>query len=79
MFLLVGSYFRTQKKCFVGRLSDEFQNAFNCQNCVDILGFDPFSYELYDEETQEKIESGKWMEKGVECMQLIIKIMHPDQ
>jgi len=57
----------------------EFQKAFNCQDCVDILGFDPFSYELYDEETQEEIESGKWMEKCVECMQLIIKIMHPDQ
>jgi hypothetical protein len=29
----------------------EFQKAFNCQDCVDILGFDPFSYELYDDET----------------------------
>jgi len=49
-----------------------FDEAFNCQDCVDILGFDPFSYELYDEETQEEIESGEWMEKCVECMQHII-------
>lgn len=50
----------------------EFQKTFNCQDCVDILGFDPFSYELYDEETQEEIESGEWMAKCVECMQHII-------
>ena len=55
------------------RLFDDFQRAFDCRDCVDILGFDPFSYELYDEEIQEQIESGQWMEKCIDCMKHIIK------
>jgi hypothetical protein len=54
------------------RLFEDFQQTFNCRDCVDILGFDPFSYELYDEEIQEQIESGEWMGKCVDCMQHII-------
>lgn len=56
----------------VTRLFADFQSKFGVRDCVDILGFDPFSYEDYDEETQEKIESGEWMAKCVECMQHII-------
>ena len=56
----------------------EFQKTFHCQDCVDILGFDPLSYELYDEKTQEEIESGEWMEKCVECMQHIVRVLHRD-
>jgi hypothetical protein len=54
------------------KLFDAFKNKFRVRDCVDILGFDPFSYEDYDEDTQEKIESGEWMQKCVECMQHII-------
>ena len=54
----------------------DFKKTFNCQDCVDILGFDPFSYELYDDAIQEEIESGEWMEKCVECMQHIVRTLH---
>lgn len=57
-------------------LFDDFHRAFNCMDCVDILGFDPFSYELYDEEIQEQIESGEWMKKCVGCMKHIIKAFY---
>ena len=69
------------RKEYKERASTFFKNfygAFNCQDCVDILGFDPFSYELYDEETQNEIESGKWMTKCVECMQHIVRSLHTD-
>jgi hypothetical protein len=58
------------------RLFEEFHKAFNCRDCVDILGFDPFSYELYDEEIQEQIESGEWMAKCIDCMKHIIKTFY---
>ena len=58
------------------RLFDDFHRAFNCRDCVDILGFDPFSYELYDEEIQEQIESGEWMGKCIDCMKYIIKAFY---
>ena len=60
------------------RLFGDFHRTFNCRECVDILGFDPFSYELYDEEIQEQIESGEWMEKCVDCMKHIIKAFIDD-
>ena len=56
----------------VSKLFTAFTDKFRVRDCVDILGFDPFSYEDYDEETQEEIESGEWMQKCVECMQHII-------
>ena len=56
----------------VSKLFAAFKDKFRVRDCVDILGFDPFNYEDYDEETQEKIESGEWMQKCVECMQHII-------
>ena len=56
----------------VSKLFAAFKDKFEVKDCVDILGFDPFSYEDYDEETQEKIESGEWMQKCVECMKHII-------
>jgi hypothetical protein len=55
------------------KLSQGFQEEFKCSDCVEVLGFDPFSYELYDEEIQEKIEQGEWMEKCVDCMKHIVK------
>lgn len=55
------------------RLASGFHRAFNCRDCVDILGFDPFSYELYDEQIQEQIESGEWMSKCIDCMKHIIR------
>lgn len=55
------------------RLATEFRREFKCSDCVDVLGFDPFSYELYDEDIQEKIEQGEWMEKCVDCMKHIIQ------
>jgi hypothetical protein len=54
-------------------LSRKFQEKFNCSDCVDVLGFDPFSYELYDEDVQEEIEKGEWMEKCVDCMKHIVR------
>ena len=59
----------------VSRLCAAFKDKFMAQDCVDILGFDPFSYEDYDEETQEEIENGEWMQKCVECMQYIIRTL----
>jgi len=59
----------------VSKLFAAFNEKFGARDCVDILGFDPFSYEDYDEETQEEIESGEWMQKCVECMQYIITII----
>lgn len=64
---------RSEYRQRAARLFDDFYRAFNCRDCVDILGFDPFSYELYDEEIQEQIEAGEWMEKCVDCMKHIIK------
>jgi len=58
------------------RLFEDFYQTFKCRDCVDILGFDPFSYELYDEEIQEEIESGEWMEKCVDCMKHIIRAFY---
>jgi hypothetical protein len=58
------------------KLFNDFHQAFNCRDCVDILGFDPFSYELYDEEIQEQIEEGEWMEKCVDCMKHIINAFY---
>lgn len=49
-----------------------FQERFKVRDCVDILGFDPFRYDEYDEETQGEIESGEWMKKCTECMQYSI-------
>ena len=57
------------------KLFSAFQNKFGVRDCVDILGFDPFSYEDYDEATQEQIESGEWIQKCVDCMQHIIKVI----
>ena len=70
---MVDEQMRSEYRQRVDRLSGGFHRAFNCRDCVDILGFDPFSYELYDEEIQEQIESGDWMVKCVECMKHIIK------
>lgn len=49
-----------------------FRAEFPGSNCVDILGFDPFAYADYDEEIQEEIEKGEWMQKCIECMQHVI-------
>ncbi len=70
---------RNEFKQRAARFFDDFYQAFDCRDCVDILGFDPLSYELYDEETQEQIESGEWMEKCIDCMQHIVKaFIHPN-
>ncbi|MBW1958726.1 MAG: hypothetical protein JRI63_09375 [Deltaproteobacteria bacterium] len=61
--------FRTRAK----KLSEDFQKEFNCSDCVDVLGFDPYSYELYDEDIQEEIEKGEWMKECVKCMKHIIR------
>lgn len=58
------------------KLFADFHRVFNCRDCVDILGFDPFSYELYDEEIQEQIEGGEWMEKCVDCMKHVIQTFY---
>jgi hypothetical protein len=70
---VVDEKMRSEYRQRVDRLSAGFEKTFNCRDCVDILGFDPFSYELYDEEVQEQIESGQWMAKCIECMKHIIK------
>ena len=64
------------KKAYKNRvkiLFQTFETEFNACNCQDILGFDPFSYEDYDEKMQEYIEEGEWMQKCVDCMQFLIK------
>ena len=52
-----------------------FEEKFNSCSCQGILGFDPFSYEEYDENMQEFIEEGEWMQKCIDCMQFIVKKM----
>ena len=59
----------------VKALFQEFETEFNACNCQDILGFDPFSYVDYDEDMQEYIEEGEWMQKCVDCMQFLVKKM----
>ena len=61
------------------KLAADFQQEFKCSDCVDVLGFDPFSYELYDEAIQEKIEQGEWMEKCVDCMKHIIRAFYSER
>jgi hypothetical protein len=66
------------KKAYQKRLKllfQTFETEFNGCNCQDILGFDPFSYEDYDEKMQEYIEEGEWMQKCVDCMQFLVKKM----
>jgi len=70
---MVTEQMRGEYRQRAARLFDDFHRVFNCRDCVDILGFDPFSYELYDEEIQEQIEGGEWMEKCIDCMKHIIK------
>jgi len=70
---MITGQMRSEYRQRVDRLTSGFHRAFNCRDCVDILGFDPFSYELYDEQTQEQIESGEWMAKCVDCMKHIIR------
>jgi hypothetical protein len=55
-----------------------FQAKFQGRNCDEILGFDPFRYEEYDEATQAKIEEGAWMERCVDCMRHIIQVTKRD-
>lgn len=50
-----------------------FQSKYEVFNCVEILGFDPFRYEEYDEATQESIEEGEWMQKCTDCMRSIVE------
>jgi hypothetical protein len=59
----------------VKALSQAFEEKFHSCSCQGILGFDPFSYEDYDEKMQEYIEEGEWMQKCIECMQFIVKRM----
>jgi len=70
---MVTDEMRSEYRQRVDRLASGFHRAFNCRDCVDILGFDPFSYELYDEQIQEQIESGEWMSKCVDCMKHVIR------
>ena len=59
----------------VKTLFQSFESEFSACNCQDVLGFDPFSYEDYDEEMQEYIEEGEWMKKCIDCMQFLVKKM----
>jgi hypothetical protein len=54
-----------------------FEEKYQGRNCDEILGFDPFRYEEYDEATQAKIEEGGWMERCVDCMRHIIQTVRP--
>jgi hypothetical protein len=54
-----------------------FEEKYQGRNCDEILGFDPFRYEEYDEATQAKIEEGGWMERCVDCMRHILQTIRP--
>jgi len=67
------------KKLYQNELSyflDYFRKRFHMQDCVEILGFDPFNYEAYDTKTQEEIESGEWMKECLKCMQHVVTYFH---
>jgi hypothetical protein len=57
------------------RLFATFEEKYQGRNCDEILGFDPFRYEEYDEATQAKIEEGGWMDRCVDCMQHILQTL----
>jgi hypothetical protein len=59
----------------VKALCQAFEKKFHSCSCQGILGFDPFSYEDYDEKMQEYIEEGEWMQKCIDCMRFIVKRM----
>jgi hypothetical protein len=59
-------------------LFSTFEEKYQGRNCDEILGFDPFRYEEYDEATQAKIEEGGWMERCVDCMRHIIQVVKPE-
>lgn len=60
------------------KLFATFEEKYQGRNCDEILGFDPFRYEEYDEATQAKIEEGDWMERCVDCMRHIIQVVKPE-
>lgn len=60
------------------KLFATFEEKYQGRNCDEILGFDPFRYEEYDEATQAKIEEGGWMERCVDCMRHIIQVVKPE-
>lgn len=70
---IINQQMRDEYRQRVDRLASSFHKTFNCRDCVEILGFDPFSYELYDEEIQEQIESGEWMARCIDCMKHVIR------
>jgi hypothetical protein len=67
------SYRKRTAKLFEG-----FEEKYQGRNCDEILGFDPFRYEEYDEATQAKIEEGVWMERCVDCMRHILQTIRPE-
>jgi hypothetical protein len=71
----VDEKFKKEYRNRVKALCQAFENKFNSCSCQGILGFDPFSYEDYDEKMQEFIEEGEWMQKCIDCMQFIVKRM----
>jgi hypothetical protein len=70
----VDDTFRNSYRQRAAKLLAAFEAEFQGRNCDEILGFDPFRYEEYDEPTQAKIEEGAWMERCVDCMRHIIRM-----
>lgn len=61
-----------------GRFYQSFFKEYGERDCVGLLGFDPFNYFDYDEETQAQIESGEWMEDCCGYMKAALRLLYPD-
>jgi len=57
----------------VENMFNTFQQKFGVLSCQELLGFDPFLYDQYDEEMQGYIEGGEWMQKCTNCIENMIQ------
>ncbi len=63
----------------VAELVDAFVGRFGEWDCQALLGFNPFNYLNYDEETQAYIEQGEWMEKCCKYVKMVVRQLHQDK
>ena len=60
----------------VSYLYDKFLDKFNESECQALLGFNPFDYLSYDEEMQEYIEGGEWMQNCCKYMEEVVSLLY---
>ena len=63
----------------VSEFYESFLREFGEWDCVGLLGFDPFNYFDYDEETQAQIQSGEWMENCCGYMRAVVRLLYKEE